>query len=89
MRHLPICGWQPFLLVALVAEAGGGWPHPLRCISLTCLPKDDSPFFRPDKIRAIGISFHCLLYVEFNSLPASHPMDGQDIAPSFDGRTER
>ena len=35
LRHLPVCGWQPFLLVALVAEAGGGWPQVIRCISLT------------------------------------------------------
>ena len=80
LRQLPANAWFPFMLVMLVAEAGGGWPQTIRCISLTCLPKDDSSVLKTDKFRAIGIS--CVIYNIWSSIRYQHLGDGLDaVAP--------
>lgn len=56
LEQLPPSGWTPFRLVAMLAEATGSWPKVIRCISVTAIPKNDSPFLDPDNIRAIGVS---------------------------------
>ena len=80
LQQLPPKGWIPFHLVAVLAEATGQWPQVFRCVSVTCIPKNDSPILDPDSIRAIGVS--CVVYslwssVRFHHL--SHWMN--DVAP--------
>ena len=56
LQQLPECGWTPFRLVALLAEATGKWPQVVRAVSVSCIPKDDSPVLKPGSIRAIGVA---------------------------------
>ena len=56
LQQLPPSGWIPFKLVAMLAETTGTWPKAIRCISVTTIPKNDSPILGPELIRAIGVS---------------------------------
>ena len=81
LQQLPVQGWVPFYLVAMLAEATGEWPRAMTCISVSCIPKDDSPVLNPDAIRAIGVS--SAVYGLWSSIRFGHLGDWMNsVAPA-------
>ena len=81
LQQLPVQGWVPFYLIAMLAEATGEWPRAMTCISVSCIPKDDSPVLNPDAIRAIGVSSD--VYGLWSSIRFGHLGDWMNsVAPA-------
>ena len=73
LKHLPPTGWVFFRLVAMTAEAFGKWPTPISCVSLSTIPKGNTPFLDADNVRAIGIT--SIVYSLWSSVRFLHISD--------------